>query len=159
MIYYSAVTKGGGSTERQVIYSSCVAETERAGANTADRALAKYPGRLLFIKLEGTLGAGKTAFTKGVASVISPGSRAKSPSYTIVNEYRRGALPLFHFDLYRLGDDADLSDIGFEEYVKRGHCVIEWSEYLADDADADVLIKVKITPKNDDEREIEIIYP
>ena len=107
--------------------------------------------------LEGSLGAGKTALTRGVTSVLSPGSRVKSPSYTIVNEYRMGEVPLFHFDLYRLGEDADLSDIGFSEYVEGGHCIIEWSEYLAE-APRDA-VTVNIKDLGGDRRKIEITYP
>ena len=83
--------------------------------------------------LRGSLGAGKTALTRGVASVLSPGSRVKSPSYTIVNEYTSGQIPLFHFDLYRLSGPDDLFDIGWEDYLDRkGVCAVEWSENAAD---------------------------
>ena len=108
--------------------------------------------------LEGPLGAGKTAFTRGLASVFSPGSRVKSPSFTIVNEYRMGKTPLFHFDLYRLGEGSDLEDIGFREYVESGHCVVEWSEYLADGA-PEGAVTVKIWPDGEESRNIEITYP
>ena len=107
--------------------------------------------------LEGPLGVGKTALTRGIASVFSPGSRVKSPSYTIVNEYRFGRVPLFHFDLYRLGKDSDLSDIGFYEYVESGHCVVEWSEYLADVPDG--AVKVSIASDGESSRNIEITNP
>ena len=117
----------------------------------------RYPGRLHFIMLEGPLGVGKTALTRGIASVFSPGSRVKSPSYTIVNEYRLGKIPLFHFDLYRLGEDSDLSDIGFYEYVESGHCVVEWSEYLADVPSG--AVKVSIASDGESSRTIEITYP
>lgn len=118
----------------------------------------RYPGRLHFIKLEGSLGVGKTALTRGIASVLSPGSRVKSPSYTIVNEYRLGRVPLFHFDLYRLGEDADLSTIGFYEYAESGHSVIEWSEYLSGEEPEDA-VTVTLTASGEDERKIEITYP
>ena len=142
-------------TERYT--SGSVAETEKIGAAIADALAKKYPGRLLFIMLEGPLGVGKTALTRGVSSVFSPGSRVKSPSYTIVNEYRLGDVPLFHFDLYRLGEDADLDSIGFSEYVEGGHCIVEWSEYLPEvPQDA---IKIVMTPVSEDGRTIEVIYP
>ena len=141
----------------RVIYiTSSVEETEKAGALLA-RALTEKDPALRFIMLRGPLGAGKTAFTRGVASVISPGSRVKSPSYTIVNEYRLGAVPLFHFDLYRLGEGADLEGIGFDEYVGSGHCIIEWSEYL-DDAPQDA-VTVTITDLGGGRRKIETVYP
>lgn len=132
-------------------------KTEKIGAEFAEKLTENNPERLFFIKLEGTLGAGKTAFTRGVASVLSPGSRVKSPSYTIVNEYRRGKKPLFHFDLYRLGEDNDLESIGFREYVETGHCIIEWSEYLNEDVPEDAIC-VRITPLGETSRKIEIIY-
>ena len=61
---------------------------------------------------------------------ITPGSRVKSPTYTIVNEYRRGEIPLFHFDLYRIEDPDDLDGFGFDEYVSTGSCITEWSENI-----------------------------
>ena len=141
----------------KVIYiTASVDETEKVGALFA-KELTSKSSALRFIMLRGSLGAGKTAFTRGVASVISPGSRVKSPSYTIVNEYRLGAVPLFHFDLYRLGEGADLEGIGFDEYVESGHCIIEWSEYL-DDAPQDA-ITVTITDVGTGRRKIEIVYP
>ena len=70
-----------------------------------------------FIAMYGDLGAGKTVFVRGLASVLSPSSRVKSPTYTIVNEYRQGKKPLFHFDLYRITSDEDLFGMGFDEYV------------------------------------------
>ena len=144
-------------TEYAEYLSSSTEETEAIGASFAEEMKNKYPGALYFIKLKGPLGAGKTAFTRGVASVLSPGSRVKSPSYTIVNEYRMGDIPLFHFDLYRLGEGADLSDIGFNEYTESGHCIIEWSEYLA--FDAPCAVTVEITPDGETTRKIGIIYP
>ncbi len=110
--------------------SNSVADTENIGVSLAEKLLGERPEELYFIMLKGGLGAGKTAFCRGFARVLSPGSRVKSPSFTIVNEYRGSDIPLFHFDLYRLDEGADLSDIGFSEYTESGHCIIEWSEYL-----------------------------
>lgn len=108
-------------------------ETEAAGAHLARLLMENAADRLWFICLKGDLGAGKTAFVRGVASVLSPGSRVKSPTYTIVHEYRKGTVPLFHFDLYRLEESEDgLEEIGFDEYVASGHCIVEWSEYLTE---------------------------
>ena len=143
--------------EKAEYISNSISKTEAIGAKVAEELCERYPGRLLFIELEGPLGAGKTALTRGFASVLSPGSRVKSPSYTIVNEYRGGDIPLFHFDLYRLGKDADLEDIGFFEYVEQGHCIIEWSEFLADEVEGSV--KIIIIPTGENSRKIEITYP
>ena len=77
----------------------------------------------------GDLGAGKTAFTRGLARGLGYREPVTSPTYTIVNEYLGGRLPLFHFDMYRLQSDDDLWDIGWEDYLDRGGvCAVEWSE-------------------------------
>ena len=77
----------------------------------------------------GDLGAGKTAFTRG----LGYREPVTSPTYTIVNEYLGGRLPLFHFDMYRLHSSDDLWDIGWEDYLDRGGvCAVEWSENVAD---------------------------
>ena len=81
----------------------------------------------------GDLGAGKTAFTRGIARGLGIPEGVTSPTFTIVNEYEGGRLPLFHFDLYRLGDPEELFDIGWEDYLARGGvCAVEWSENVAD---------------------------
>lgn len=86
------------------------------------------------IAFSGGLGAGKTAFTRGMARGLGISMRVTSPTYTIVNEYSGGRLPLFHFDMYRLHSSDDLFEIGWEDYLARGGvCAVEWSEN-ADDA-------------------------
>ena len=73
--------------------------------------------------------AGKTAFTRGLASSLGVTEPVTSPTYTIVDEYLSGRLPLFHFDMYRLGSADELFDIGWEDYLARGGiCAVEWSE-------------------------------
>ena len=84
----------------------------------------------VFVALYGDLGAGKTAFVRGFAGVLSPGSRVKSPTYTIVNEYRQGEKPVFHFDLYRIESEDDLYGMGFDDYVDSGFCIAEWCEHI-----------------------------
>ena len=77
----------------------------------------------------GDLGAGKTAFTRGLARGLGCRETVTSPTYTIVNEYLGGRLPLFHFALYRLTSSDDLWDIGWEDYLDRqGVCAVEWSD-------------------------------
>ena len=103
-------------------------ETERVGA-----ALGRIlrPGTV--IACRGGLGAGKTAFTRGLARGLGYTDIVTSPTYTIVNEYLGGRLPLFHFDMYRLSSSDDLWDIGWEDYLDRGGvCCVEWSENVAD---------------------------
>ena len=81
------------------------------------------------IAYTGDLGAGKTAFTRGLARGLGIPERVTSPTFTIVNEYEGGRLPLFHFDMYRLGGADELYDIGWEDYLGRGGvCAVEWSE-------------------------------
>ena len=120
--------------------TNSVEKTEALGASVA-RALGE--GRA-FIALFGEMGAGKTVLVRGIASVLSPGSRVKSPTYTIANEYRRGAVPLFHFDLCRLSSPDELDSFGFDEYIGRGHIVVEWAQMLGDALPADA-IRIHIT--------------
>ena len=85
------------------------------------------------IAFTGDLGAGKTAFTRGLARGLGISERVTSPTFTIVNEYEGGRLPLFHFDMYRLESSEELFDIGWEDYLRRGGvCAVEWSEKVAD---------------------------
>ena len=103
-------------------------ETERLG-----KALAALlqPGDI--IAYRGDLGAGKTAFTRGLAKGLGCQEQVTSPTYTIVNEYLSGRLPLFHFDMYRLASSDDLWSIGWEDYLDRGGvCAVEWSENVDD---------------------------
>ena len=106
----------------------------------------------------GDLGAGKTAFTRGIARGLGIPDRVTSPTFTIVNEYEGGRLPLFHFDMYRLGSSEELFDIGWEDYLARGGvCAVEWSENVEDALDDDA-IRVEIRRGDrDDQRRITII--
>ena len=114
-------------------------ETEVVG-----EALAKklQPGAV--IAYRGDLGAGKTAFTRGLARGLGYDEPVTSPTYTIVNEYLGGRLPLFHFDMYRLRSSEDLWDIGWEDYLDRGGvCAVEWSENVADALEEPILITIE----------------
>ena len=103
-------------------------ETEQIGALLAQKLT---PGAV--IAFTGDLGAGKTAFTRGLAKGLGCTEQVTSPTYTIVNEYISGKMPLFHFDMYRLRCADDLFDIGWEDYLERGGvCAVEWSENVAD---------------------------
>lgn len=85
------------------------------------------------IAYRGDLGAGKTAFTRGLARGLGITDPVTSPTYTIVNEYLNGRLPLFHFDMYRLHSADDLFDIGWDDYLERGGiCAVEWSENVTE---------------------------
>ena len=106
------------------ITTESVEQTEGFGRALAARL---QPGDV--IAYYGDLGAGKTAFTRGLARGLGYREPVTSPTYTIVNEYLGGRLPLFHFDMYRLQSDDDLWDIGWEDYLDRGGvCAVEWSE-------------------------------
>lgn len=106
------------------IVSNAVEETESVGARLAGQ----LPAGAI-IAFTGDLGAGKTAFVRGLARGLGIDERVTSPTFTIVNEYEGGTKPLFHFDLYRLNDAEELFDIGWEDYLIRGGiCAVEWSE-------------------------------
>lgn len=127
-------------------------ETEHIGASLAS----SFGNDPVFVALYGEMGAGKTAFVRGVCSVISPGSRVKSPTYTIVNEYRRGEIPLFHFDLCRLSGVDELDSFGFDEYIESGHCIVEWADILGKELPASAL-RVTIKKTDVNTREITVI--
>ena len=98
----------------------------------------------------GSLGLGKTAFTRGLARGLGCRGRVTSPTFTIVNEYD-GKTPLFHFDMYRLGSSDELFDIGWDDYLARGGvCAVEWSERVSD-ALPDDTIYVDIARGEEDE--------
>ena len=125
---------------KQYITNSPV-ETENVGAALA--AVLK-PGTV--IAYTGDLGAGKTAFTRGLARGLGATERVTSPTYTIVNEYLSGRLPLFHFDMYRLGSADDLWDIGWEDYLERGGiCAVEWSENVEEAMENAICVRIEKT--------------
>ena len=96
------------------------------------------------IAYRGDLGAGKTAFTRGLARGLGCDDMVTSPTYTIVNEYLSGRMPLFHFDMYRLGSADDLWDIGWEDYLDRGGvCAVEWSENVEEALDRCILVNIE----------------
>ena len=115
------------------------AKTENLGA-----ALGKLLPAGTVLAYRGDLGAGKTAFTRGLARGLGCNELVTSPTYTIVNEYLGGRLPLFHFDMYRLRSSEDLWDIGWEDYLERGGiCAVEWSENVADALEDAVTITIE----------------
>ena len=132
------------------IITNSTEETENAGA-----ALAKLLKAGDVVAMHGELGAGKTAFVRGIARGLGIDTRVTSPTFTIVNEYP-GKIPLFHFDMYRLAGAEELYDIGWEDYLERGGiCVCEWSE-VSPEAFPDDSIKLYINKTGDDSREIMI---
>lgn len=104
-------------------------ETEAVGARLAK--MMETGSLPTFVALYGDLGVGKTAFVRGFASVTSPGSAVRSPTFALVNEYRHGTRPVFHFDMYRITDDDELYSAGFYDYESRGgFCLAEWCENI-----------------------------
>ena len=83
------------------------------------------------ICLEGDLGVGKTVFTKGFAEGLNIEDNIDSPTFTIVQEYTEGRIPLYHFDVYRIGDISEMDEIGYEDYLfGEGVCLIEWASRI-----------------------------
>ena len=124
---------------------------------------AEAVGRKLAVQLQpgdvlayyGDLGTGKTAFTRGLASSLGVTEPVTSPTYTIVDEYLSGRLPLFHFGMYRLGSADELFDIGWEDYLARGGvCAVEWSENVDDALESPICVRIERT--GDDSRRITI---
>ena len=115
------------------------AETEAVGLTLGEILM---PGAV--IAFRGDLGAGKTTFIRGLARGLGCKDLVTSPTYTIVNEYLGGRLPLFHFDMYRLASGDDLWDIGWEDYLERGGiCAVEWSENVADALEDPIVVTIE----------------
>ena len=133
------------------IVSNCEADTERAG-----EALARGLPNGSVVALYGDLGAGKTAFVRGMAHGLGIEARVSSPTFTIVNEYAGNGRELLHFDMYRLGGPDELFDIGWDDYLARGAiCAVEWSENVEDIFDGSEVV-VRICKTSDSRREIQI---
>ena len=127
-------------------------ETQALGTKLAKRL---QPGDV--IAYFGDLGAGKTALTRGIAQGLGITDIVTSPTYTIVNEYLTGRLPLFHFDMYRLGSSDELFDIGWEDYLARGGvCAVEWSENVEDALQGAIRVTIEKDPFEADTRRITI---
>lgn len=125
-------------------------ETQEAGEKLV-QTLA--PGSV--VAMYGDLGAGKTAFVRGMTRGLGIDFPVSSPTFNVVNEYP-GKVPLFHFDMYRLGSADELFDIGWDDYLERGGiCAVEWSENV-EEAFEPGTVKVTITKLGDTEREITV---
>lgn len=125
-------------------------ETQQAGTELV-KTLA--PGSV--VAMYGDLGAGKTAFVRGMTRGLGINFPVSSPTFNVVNEYP-GKVPMFHFDMYRLGSADELFDIGWDDYLERGGiCAVEWSENV-EEAFEPGTVKVTITKLGDSEREITV---
>ena len=133
-----------------VYYSKSESETEDVGAAFSR----ELPGGTV-VAMYGELGAGKTAFVRGMARGMGIDCRVSSPTFTIVNEYG-GERELIHFDMYRLSSADELFDIGWEDYLARGAvCAVEWSENVSDAFWGDEIV-VRIDKLGEGERLITI---
>ena len=127
-------------------------ETQALGQKLASRLA---PGDV--IAYFGDLGAGKTAFTRGLAQGLGITDPVTSPTYTIVNEYLSGRIPLFHFDMYRLSSSDELFDIGWEDYLSRGGvCAVEWCENVEDALQDAIRVTIEKDADEPDTRHITI---
>ena len=131
-------------------------ETEQFGRKLAEK-LTKLNINRAYIAMRGEMGVGKTVFTRGFVSYFGR-ANVKSPTYTIVNEYRIGKVRIYHFDLYRISDGDDLESIGYHEYVEsNAYSIVEWSErvpeYIPDDA---ITVTISRVAEDESARTIEI---
>lgn len=138
------------------VLTSSTEDTEKLGHALSSFLYEKGEKRV-FIALSGEMGVGKTAFTRGFCSALKV-SGVKSPTYTVVNEYKRGLLPVFHFDMYRIEDSDDLFSIGFYDYLaKDGYALCEWSENIEGEIPENaIFVKIEKTNNGDNERKITI---
>ena len=136
----------------ETFLSRSAAETEHIGEVLA--ACLRSGDVVAFL---GGLGAGKTALTRGLARGLGVTEPVTSPTYTIVNEYLSGRLPLFHFDLYRLRSDDELFELGWEDYLDRGGvCAVEWSENAPLSQQDAITVRIERTGDDPDSRVITI---
>lgn len=133
-------------------YCANEAQTEKLGEIFAKTV---FPGDV--VAMRGDLGAGKTAFCRGLARGLGYTGRVTSPTYSLVNEYE-GEVPMFHFDLYRLSSADELYDLGLEEYLDRGGiCVMEWSERVEGEVAFTRVVTVRTVDETTREITIEVI--
>ena len=141
------------SFDHEIIRLNSETDTRALGLRIAEAA---EPGDV--VALIGDLGTGKTALTKYIAEGLGVKGDISSPTFTIVKEYRSGRMPLYHFDVYRLGSGDELLDIGAEEMLDGdGLCVIEWADIVADVLPEDALAVRLDYGENEGERIAEIL--
>lgn len=136
---------------KNIFLSNSAIETE----NLARKFASKLKGNEV-IAFYGDLGAGKTAFTRGVADFFGLKDEVSSPTFALVNEYSSEKAKIYHFDMYRINTLEDLESTGFFDYLGRGIILVEWSENIKEYLPED-LIEIKISKTGENSREIEII--
>ncbi len=130
--------------------SGSAEETRRMGENLAQ---ALRPGDVILLR--GTLGAGKSELTRGIARGLGVTETVTSPSFTILNVYESGRIPLYHFDWYRLESAEELYELGMDEYLTGdGVAVVEWPEQC-EEAVPETALEIRIRPTGEETREIE----
>lgn len=114
-------------------------ETFQAGKRLGEQA-----GKGQVYCLDGDLGVGKTVFTQGFAKGLGIQSDVNSPTFTIIQQYEEGHLPLYHFDVYRIGDISEMDEIGYEDcFYGEGVCLIEWAS-LVEEIIPETAIEIRI---------------
>ena len=136
---------------KNIFLSNSAIETE----NLARKFASKLKGNEV-IAFYGDLGAGKTAFTRGVADFFGLKDEVSSPTFALVNEYSSEKVKIYHFDMYRINTLEDLESTGFFDYLGRGIILVEWSENIKEYLPEN-LIEIKISKTGESSREIEII--
>jgi len=137
---------------KKIVLSNLI-ETEKFGED-----FAKELKPNTVVALIGPLGAGKTTLTKAIAKGLGVCENISSPTFTIVCEYETGRLPLYHFDVYRVHDEDELFEMGFEEYFhKKGVCLVEWADLVEELLPKDT-IKLMLSYGEDEETRIVEIY-
>ena len=127
-------------------------DTEKLGENIGQKV---QPGTV--IALIGDLGTGKTTLTKSIARGLGVTETVTSPTFNIIREYRSGRLPLYHFDVYRIGDPDEMFELGYEEYFYGdGVCVVEWADIIEELLPEDAMVITIDRGASDEEREYEI---
>lgn len=137
-----------------IIETKNAKETFQLGEKIGEKAL---PGQIY--TLNGDLGVGKTVFTQGVASGLGIREPVNSPTFTILQEYERGRLPFYHFDVYRIGDIEEMEEIGYDDYFfGEGICLIEWAQLIKEILPENVIsVTIEKNPAKDfDYRKITI---
>ena len=137
-----------------VINSFCAKDTYELGEKIGQMA---KPG--MVISLTGDLGVGKTVFTQGFAKGLGIEETVNSPTFTIIQVYDEGRIPLYHFDVYRIGDPEEMYEIGYEDYFfGEGVCLIEWSKLIEEliPSDAATVLIEKDLEKGLDYRKVTV---
>ena len=141
-----------------ILKSSSALDTERIGYDLAKK-LHDNKIKRAYIAMRGEMGVGKTAFTRGFASFFDI-SGVRSPTYSIVNEYKNGSVSIFHFDMYRIESDDDLYSTGYDDYLRKdGYIIAEWSENVEDSIPDDAIyVTISRTENDTSERCIKILF-